>query len=103
MKLGESRFAPQIGEHCRSPRCSARVIWCHTEGNKKQMLVDAEPVPYLPGQPYGTIRLADTGTATPLAVVCKPADLFGRHGTLHNSHFVTCPDAERFRKRGYER
>ncbi len=102
MILADSRFAPQVGQHCRSPKCDARVIWCYTEG-KKQMLVNAEPVVYKPGQEYGNIKLADTNTDLPMALVLKGRDLFGRQGTLHHAHFVTCPDAQRFRRRGYER
>lgn len=102
MILAGTRYEAQVGQHCASPRCSAKVIWCHTDG-KKQMLVDAQPVEYTPGQPFGNIRLADVGTLTPLATVLKANQLFGRQGTLHNSHFVTCPDAVRFRRGGYER
>lgn len=102
MNLSESRFKDQVGQHCRSPKCSAQVIWCITGGNK-QMLVDAEPVAYQAGQDYGSIKLADTAGSMPMALVLRERDRFGKQGTLHNSHFVTCPDAARFRKKGYER
>lgn len=103
MILAQTRFQEQVGSHCRSPKCDARVIWCDVSGGNKQMLVDADPVPYRTGQPFGNIKLVDVAAVKPLAVVLKPQQLFGRQGTLHNSHFVTCPDAERFRKKGYER
>jgi hypothetical protein len=102
VNLSESRFAGQVGPHCLSPKCVAPVIWCRTQGNK-QMLVDAVPVAYRPGQDFGTIKLADTADTMPLAVVLKERDRFGKQGHLHNSHFVTCPDAARFRRKGYER
>jgi hypothetical protein len=103
MILSETRFGSQVGQHCRSPKCDAQVIWCYTEGNRKQMLVDVEPVPYRPGQDFGTIKLVDLAGTQPMAVVLKEGARFGKQGTLHNSHFVTCPDAARFRKKGYER
>jgi len=102
MQLDQTRFKPQVGQHCRSPKCKAQVIWCYTAGNK-QMLVDAEPVPYRAGESFGTIKLVDTDALHPMALVLKERDRFGRQGTLHHSHFVTCPDAARFRKKGYER
>jgi hypothetical protein len=104
MILGETRFRDQVGQHCRSPKCDALVVWCDVSGGNKQMMVNAEPLSYTPGADFGNVRLVDVGGALrPLAIVLKPRDLFGRQGTLHHSHFVTCPDAARFRKRGYER
>jgi len=102
VNLSETRFKDQVGQHCHSPKCNALVIWCITQG-KKQMLVDAEPVPYRAGQDYGSIKLADTAGPMPMALVLKERDRFGKQGSLHNSHFVTCPDAVRFRRKGYER
>jgi hypothetical protein len=103
VRLELTRFKDQIGQHCRSPRCDAEVIWCDVSGGNKQMLVNAEPVVYTRGADFGNIRLIDVASTRPLAQVLKPAQLFGRQGTLHHSHFVTCPDAARFRKKGYER
>ena len=103
MDLSKTRYAEQIGPLCRSPKCDAEVIWCMTEG-KKDMLVDATPVPYQPGEDFGNIKLEDVpGNLRPMARVLKPAQAFGRQGTLHLSHFATCPDAKRFRRGGYER
>ena len=103
MDLSGSRFETQVGQHCRSPKCDAAVIWCTTEG-RKDMLVDATPTPYRPGEDYGNVQLVDIpGNLRPVARVLKPAQAFGRQGTLHVSHFATCPDAKRFRKGGYER
>jgi hypothetical protein len=102
VKLPESRFADQVGAHCASPKCKAQVIWCHTKN--KQMLVDADPITdFEPGGDFGNIKLVDTGDRQPLAVVLLVAQRFGRQGTLHVSHFATCPDAQRFRRKGYER
>jgi len=104
MILAETRFKDLVGQHCRSPKCDAEVIWCDVSGGKKQMLVNVGQVAYVPGSDFGNIRLVEVGgSLRPLAVVLKPRELFGRQGTLHHSHFVTCPDAARFRRKGYER
>jgi hypothetical protein len=71
--------------------CQAAVIWAETEAGKR-MPVDPEPAA------KGNVRLHERPDDVPLAVVLKPADLFGKTG-LHLSHFVTCPDADTFRRR----
>lgn len=83
-------------EPCRS--CHAPVIWAVTE-KAKSMPVDAEP------SEAGTLALERRdrigglpGGAPPLARVVRPDLRFGRTD-LRTSHFATCPQAGRWRKR----
>jgi hypothetical protein len=58
------------------------------------MLVNAEP------DPKGNLQLRDTGLDAPLAVVLNTAAIATKlPGTLHLSHFATCPDAKRYRRK----
>lgn len=73
--------------NCRS--CKAPILWCRTTlGNL--MPVDAEPVA------DGNIVLKD-GTAHTLS----KADLFEPmvDGPRYRSHYATCPDAQKYRKK----
>jgi hypothetical protein len=77
---------------CRS--CHAPVIWAVTAAGKR-MPVDAEPVD-------GGNVLLDQRQDPPLATVVGKqvqAGLFGDDGPRFASHYVTCPDADQWRKR----
>jgi hypothetical protein len=70
---------------CRS--CDARIIWARTTGDKA-MPVNAEP------SPDGNVELVRQGHRV-IATVVTAATLFGP--ALRNSHFVTCPEADKWR------
>lgn len=81
--------------HCRS--CGAPLRWAKTL-NDKAIPLDAEP------SSAGNIVLTErTDPAAPLARVLAGADLFDARavGTeLWLSHYVTCPDSDKWRRRG---
>lgn len=82
---------PFTVEPCRS--CEEPIIWAVTT-NARPMPVDAEPA-----QTGGNIALDYKGPdAPPLARVLSVAQRFGRR--LRTSHFVTCPQAGQWRRRG---
>lgn len=78
--------------HCRS--CGQPVRWCITDVNRKRMPIDPDPVPdgnvwvieYEQGNPV--IGVALTGATVPAAVPLR-----------YVSHFVTCKDADTWRKK----
>lgn len=73
--------------------CGAKVIWSVTV-RARNMPVDADPIK------GGNVQLEHRGAGvTPLARVLTPAQQFGRTN-LHRSHFVSCPQAASWRKRG---
>lgn len=77
-------------EQCGSPRCGKPIIWAKTE-NLRDMPVNADPDPegkLLLTWDYATVRCTMMRTA---------AQRFGK--TLHSSHFATCRDADRYRRR----
>lgn len=78
---------------CRS--CGAEIIWIKTPGGKA-MPCDAEPVVYWQQKNGSKTIVLNNGE------VIK-GELEGIPGTEtgigYISHFATCPDAERFRKR----
>lgn len=77
-------------EECRT--CTAQIIWAVTR-NGKDMPVDAEPTP------DGNVRLVERRGMDPLAeVIGNPAKRFGLTG-LRLTHFVKCPQADRWRRR----
>lgn len=79
-------------EGCKS--CGASVIWAVTPA-AKPMPVDAEPVK------DGNVQLEHRGDdMTPLARVLPVAKQFGKAGQLRKSHFATCPQAGKWRRRG---
>ncbi len=80
-------------EHCSAPTCNRPIIWAVTS-NRRAIPVDAEPVK------GGNVLLREQhGQPEPLAeVVRNPARLFGK--TTWRSHFASCPQAEKFRRRG---
>lgn len=91
MDLTGSRFP--VGPWCGSDKCKdTLVVWCST--GRDRMLVNAEP------DPKGNLQLRDHGGADPLAVVLNMAAIATKlPGTLHLSHFATCPDAKRYRRK----
>lgn len=76
-----------MNTHCRS--CKKPIVWAETEKGRK-MPVD------LDATPDGNIELRDRGrNRAPLAIYVKASD----DGELRfTSHFVTCPQANRWRK-----
>jgi hypothetical protein len=76
-------------ENCRS--CDAAIIWARTSSGSI-MPVDAEPVK------GANVRLRWEGSNVQAAVV-KASLAFGSTG-LRLSHFVTCPKADQWRRRG---
>ena len=79
-------------ETCSHPDCRAEIVWAVTTGAKR-MPVDINP------SSKGNIVLRDTGGPAPLAVVLAADKAFGRTD-LRTTHFVTCPAAPAFRRRG---
>lgn len=83
-------------DHCRS--CEAEIVWTITE-NGRRMPVDAKP------SKKGNILLVVRPTSDiPLAVYLAGAQIAAFDGSLqrhrlHTSHFVTCKDARKWRKR----
>lgn len=78
-------------ESCRS--CDARIIWATTAG-KKAMPVDAEPVD------DGNVELVLNGSlaVSPVAIVHGQRSML-YDGPLRKSHFATCPDHDRWRRK----
>lgn len=79
-----------VRDECGS--CRAEIIWAVTTRGK-DMPVNFEPAP------GGNIALDLRPGMAPLARVLTVAQQFGRTN-LHLSHFVDCPQAPRWRKRG---
>lgn len=75
-------------EQCRT--CPGQIIWAVTERGK-DMPVDAEP------SPEGTVLLEQEG-ARLVARVLPAHRAFGRKD-LRKSHFASCPDAAKWRRR----
>jgi hypothetical protein len=73
---------------CRS--CGAPIRWTRTEKGRR-MPIDPEPVP------EGNIVLRELDEATPLALSVPPAAFPDEPRYL--SHFATCPDAAKHRRR----
>jgi hypothetical protein len=88
---------PYETSECRDAECRAPIIWAITQAGKR-MPVDAEP------SDDGNVLLQpplNDAARSPRATVVNPASppLDGWDGTLHHSHFTTCPAAERWRTR----
>lgn len=71
---------------CRS--CGAPIIWAMT-GRGKTMPVDARP------DPKGNVAVVIDGGTIRAIVGATP----GSTGRRHLSHFVTCPDAAKHRRK----
>lgn len=69
---------------CRS--CAEPILWVRTAAKGKLIPLDVEP------HPEGNVELNDAGKA----IVHPQAPLAG---TLYRSHFVTCPNADEWRKK----
>jgi hypothetical protein len=79
---------------CRS--CGAEIVWARTEKGKRAP-IDAAI------DDKGTIvlRAPREGERDPLAIFGVPPDVFAGE-PRHTSHFATCPDADRWRRRPLE-
>jgi hypothetical protein len=76
--------------NCRS--CGAEIIWCVTESGKR-MPVDAQT------SVDGNIILElKPGNAPPTALV-RTADQLTGHTLRHKSHFATCKQADKWRRK----
>lgn len=75
---------------CKS--CGAAIVWASTVKGKT-MPVDAE------ASPEGSIELSYEGTRI-TAIVHAGTNGSTRSGSLHTSHFATCPFAKQHRRRG---
>lgn len=83
---------------CADAECRADIVWAVTTKGRR-MPVDADPVA------NGNVMIVldeDQDEDTPMAFVVNPdaPPLEGWRGTLHRSHFETCPAADRWRTRG---
>ncbi len=77
-------------EECRS--CKANVFWARTAFNHRPSPVDWEPTD------TGNILIEDNGGRL-VAVVLPPGDERIAAETTYATHFTTCPDGDRWRKR----
>jgi len=82
-------------QHCRS--CGAKILWAVTEKGKR-MPLDAEP------SEAGNIFLQHRPNQNPLAVYTTEEQRKATKGTLmehrlFTSHFATCPQAKKWRKK----
>jgi hypothetical protein len=76
---------------CRS--CGAPILWAETDGGKRAPL-DLDPVP------DGTFVIADRNRWGTPRVAYVPADaLLIDDAPRYRSHYATCPDADRWRRR----
>jgi len=73
---------------CRS--CPAEVIWAITTKDR-MMPVDVEP------NPDGNVEITYDGLGRAHAVVHGQTPMT-MDGVMHMSHFVTCPNADEWRK-----
>ncbi len=85
---------------CDGPRCGATFVWAITEQVRPMPL---DPLPVAEGnvEVLGRARLVDH-IRRPLVRVRKKSDapsLLDEPVLLYVSHFVTCPDADSFRRR----
>jgi hypothetical protein len=85
---------------CRS--CGGEIVWAQTERGKRAP-IDAEPNPL--GDVVLRARTEPTGQGwrdvEPLAIFGVPDEAFPDE-PRHTSHFATCPDADRWRRRQQE-
>lgn len=78
-------------EHCRS--CNALVVWTRTAFNHTAMPVDWDPVP------HGNIVIVEHDGEPLRSMVLPPGDERINAETTYTSHFATCPDGDRWRRR----
>lgn len=72
--------------------CKATFVWATHQTTLRPMPVDVEP------SADGNLALAVAGAGTLTCRVVKPELAYGRRD-LHKSHFATCPDAPKWRRR----
>ena len=78
---------------CRS--CHAEVIWVKVAPNNKRMPIDPNP------DPAGNV-LVDMHRRTAIVVSTEELKLLeevGKHAPLYRSHFASCPQADRWRRK----
>lgn len=79
---------------CRSESCRAPIAWALVRTTGKRMPLDLDP------SADGNVAVSNT---SPLVATVLTSDELLRareHGQpLYTSHFVTCPDAKRHRRR----
>lgn len=83
---------------CRSPRCGASVIWAEHEETGKRSPYDASPIERVDQETRTSLSGLYELIARPGNVPLARRATTARGANLHESHFATCPDAERFRK-----
>lgn len=74
---------------CRS--CGAPILWAQTV-NDRRIPIDADPVD------DGNLVLTYPSPGTALALVVDPAQTTLGDPPRYISHYVTCPDADSWRK-----
>jgi hypothetical protein len=82
-------------QHCRS--CGAKILWATTEKGRRM------PVDFSPNE-KGNIFLQHRPEREPLAVYATAEQIAAFEGTLQQhrlftSHFATCPEAKKWRKK----
>ena len=80
--------------------CGAEVIWVKTIENRRKMPIDAEPVWVLP-EPGGNTFILESGQFVTGRKIGDAWDDDPDANVIeaHESHFATCPVAEKFRNR----
>lgn len=74
--------------------CGAEILWCKTTSGKR-MPLDSEPTKAGLFVIEGDPKIDADEEGGPLARKASP----GYWGEKYTSHFATCPDADRWRKR----
>jgi len=77
---------------CVSLTCNAPIVWARTDRGSRTP-VDAQP------SPAGTTRLVDLGAPEPVALYVRVGDRDQFPGELHTTHWASCTDPGRFRRR----
>lgn len=80
-----------MSDTCTS--CHAPVLWCETTKGKRM------PVDKAPDFVDGNVEVVDQGEGRPLLAVVHRQRPMAPRGTLHQSHFATCPHADQHRRR----
>lgn len=78
-------------------KCPARIFFAETRNGRRNP-IDADPAP------RGNIKITERGDAMPYAETLSPIEALAVQSTpgavLYMSHFVTCPKADTFRRKG---
>jgi hypothetical protein len=83
--------AKRAASHCRS--CGAPLLWAVTEKGRR---IPLDPDPYTGDDPRGLYVLRN-GNGAPLAVATTPDAFPGE--PVYRSHFASCDDPARFRRK----